>query len=944
MDQPHPQPGAETPCAHGLISESIHGVLNEVASVFGKSDNSSRQTGLMWDTADTVAGFVKSVPLFMGPGRGTAAAAVLNGLDEVHSGDTGAHMAMDFAAGASKGVLNKALMDHYGAAEMSLLGKGAIIGGGSSLIDATLSRRTWTNSAGQFDFGAGLERTAAQTAMGTGVGVIAFPLGNALGSRVAPTAESLLGKTFNRGIVDSMTIGGSFGFTSGVVGESARQMLSGQFDPLAIAKRGALDGFSTMAAGGVGHRLSASYVPLDFRVAQSSTAGGGTEQQTGNLDAVPRTSAAPVEAERTTLATTAREARTRSADVDGRPADEGNRQRVEREWVPLTPDQLTTATSLAAGDFAKLRVEPGKSAADVMRAAFNDGVVADPQRLGIANGLIREHFASLRTQDKGIIPDQGANWVHTVNEEARVVEYARLLRQAAVDKAGLEPGTPQAAVVAEAAMPAQDTTLALIASATSDSTKSQAADFDNLNPDGTVEKLKLPANFHTHPQDAVLALDVMRNQLHLSDTEFNLTKQAILAHQVSPAETIMGMLYQFKISGTVAAMVKAQASGDTSALPKWIQEKMAADPEFPQKMEQALKDNLRPVRNPGMEADTGNITEKPSYMPKVIKFIADTRYLLAPPSEVPAGAEIPPVKMTDDGKGWELALNADQRLLMRMAGDEHWYVPHLPTQQEAASMTPGQLQYFDRLWRISNALAAGDNSQYGGMEAPYKYIGAMRGPGTTFHDKTAWESLGSLIDSRDDARWVMDPYGRQLLKDTTAKTESIYNRDSGSFRRRADKALISEFGETIDGQDPAAVTAAMDRVDIWSHAPNSVAERLRAPRYEQARTEILSGQLSPADRARAVAQYAQQAGVSESDVNDFVLASHAEDWLKNLPYWEKPITEGDYQQGNTPDYLIAIKVKQIVARAARQEAAVDPDNASDNFDSVRWNQRQGQPQ
>ncbi|HEY9717011.1 MAG TPA: hypothetical protein V6C69_06065, partial [Trichormus sp.] len=790
----------------------------------------------------------------------------------------------------------------------------------------------------------GLERTAAQTAMGTGVGVIAFPLGNALGSRIAPAAESLLGKTFNRGIVGSMTVGGSFGFTSGVVGESARQMLSGQFDPLAIAKHGVLDGFSTMAAGGVGHRLSASYVPMDFSVRPSTTAGGGTELQRPNSDAVARSSAVPIEAERTTVSSAARDVRTPAADVDGRPADEGYRQRVEREWVPLTPEQLTAATSLAEGDFAKLRVVPGKSAADIMRAAFNDGVVADPRRLGIANGLIREHFTSLRTQENGIIADQGANWVHTVNEEARVVEYARLLRQAAVDNAGLEPGTAQAAAAADAAMPAQDTTLALIASATSDSTKSQAADFDNLNANGNVERLKLPANFHTHPQDAVLALDTMRNQLHLTDTEFNLTKQAVLAHQVSPAETIMGLLYQFKISGTIAAMVKAQATGDSSALPKWIQEKMAADPAFPQQMEQALKDNLRPMRNPGIEADTGHITEKPSYVPKVIKFIADTRYLLAPSSEVPQGAEIPPVKMTDDGKGWELALNPDQRLMMRMAGDEHWYVPHLPTEQEAASMKPEQLQYFDRLWRISNALAAGDNSQYGGMEAPYKYIGAMRGPGTGFHDKTAWESLDSLSDSREDARWVMDPFGRQLLKDTTAKTESVFNRESGSFKRRADKALISEFGETIDGHDPATVTAAMDRVDIWNHAPNSVAGRLRAPHYEQVRTELSSGQLTAADRAKAVAQYAQQAGVSESEVNDFVLASQAEGWLRNLPYWGKSITEGDYQQGNTPDYLTAIKVKQIVARAARQEAAVDPDQASDNFDSVRWNQRQGQPQ
>jgi len=943
MDQPHPQPAADAPCAHGLISESVHGVFNEVASVFGKSDNSSQQTGVMWDVSDTVAGFVKTVPLFMGPGRGTAAAAVLNGLDEMHSGDTGAHLAIDFAAGATKGVLNKTLMDHYGSAEMSLLGKGAIIGGGSSFIDASLSRRTWTNSAGQFDFGAGLERTAAQTAMGTGVGVIAFPLGNALGSRITPTAESLLGKTFNRGIVNSMTIGGSFGFTSGVVGESARQMLSGQFDPFAIAKHGVLDGFSTMAAGGVGHRFSASYVP-DLNFAPRTTAGGGNEvarQPQGPDTTAARRPQGLETTERTTVVPT--EATTLRTDVDGRPGDEGYRQRVEREWVQLSPEQLANSTSLAARDFADLQVEPGKSAADVVRAGINDGVVAEPQRVGIANGLIREHFASLRTLENGTIADQGANWVHTVNEEARVVEYGRRIREAAVANSGVEPGSPQAAAIADAAMPAQDTTLALIASGTSDSTKSQAADFDYLNPDGTVERLKLPPNFHTHPQDAVLALDTMRDQLKLTDQEFDLTKQAILAHQVSPAETIMGLLYFFKINGTVSAMEKAQASGDTSALPKWMQEKMAADPEFPQKMRQAVTDNVRTMRDPAKEAESNQISEKPKGMP-VIKFIADTRYLLAPAGEVPPGADIPPVRMTDDGKGWELDLNPDQRTLMRMAGDEHWYVPHLPTQQEAANMSPDQLQYFNRLWRISNAVGAGDNGQYGGMEAPYKYIGAMRGPNTTFHDATAWDSINSLNDSRNDVRWVMDPQGRQLLEDITAKTESIYDRQSGSFRRRADKALLAEFDQTIDGRNAEQLGEAMDRIDIWNHAPNSVAERLRAPQFQPVRDALASNQLTGDARAQAISQYAQQSGVSDAQVEDFLVASAAENWLQNLPYWGKSITEPDYQAGNTPDYLTALRVKQVAGRAARQEAAMDPNNASDNFDSVRWNQRQGQPQ
>lgn len=218
----------------------------------------------------------------------------------------------------------------------------------------------------------------------------------------------------------------------------------------------------------------------------------------------------------------------------------------------------------------------------------------------------------------------------------------------------------------------------------------------------------------------------------------------------------------------------------------------------------------------------------------VIKAIADTSYLLMPASEVPKGAEIPQVKMTADGKGWELDLNSDAQMLLRLAGDSHWYVAHQPTAAERSGMTPDQVRYFDDLWKVSQGVYAGDNGQYGARESVYKYVAAMRGPGTPFHDGTVWDSINNIDTSRIDSRRILDAAGRQVLDDTTAKTAQVFDRTNGTFRQRADQALISAFSIPTAGKSPAEIQSALQEIPYYGRPITEADYKDQTPDFQQA--------------------------------------------------------------------------------------------------------------
>ncbi len=926
---------SEKRAEHGLLTEALDLAFESLPGR-SKSNPQDTKSKSEWGMADVAAGFIKSVPLFMGPGRGMVLSAVLHGLDEVHRGDSTQTQVEDFALGSTKGVATKLLMDKFGASEMSLARKGLTIGGGSSFISSALTRSTWLNqSNGELDFSAGIQKTAFQTAFGAGVGMAAFPLGSALGSRVTPAAQRLLGTQFDNAMVGAVTTGGAFGFTSGVVGETASQLYSGSFDPLAIARRGVVEGLSTAAAGGVGHRFSAQY-SFNRIAAQPDPARTDLNRAANTDSSINVVQKAPGADQKMGAAIEALiGAKPVALEVDGRPASESDRARVAKEWeavTKLTPEQIVAAKTMSRSDLAEIQIEPGKSAWDVIDQSIKSGAIADPEVVLTTIALAREHFTSLRTADGSIIPDQAANWVHTMGELARVAQYSDLVRSNAVSQSG-ETDPAKVRAIADQAMSPEMTKLALIASAGSDSTKSQAAEYMRLLDDGTTEKANLPANFHTHHLEAVLAVDGIRPQLGLNQNEFDLVKNAMLAHQVAPAETIMGLLYFFKVSGAVGAIQKAAEAGDTSKLAPWVQDAIKADQQFPQKLSDALKRETRTMRDPAAESKTGEVTPQPKGLP-VIKAIADAAYLLMPKSEVPAGAEIPAVKMTADGKGWELHLNDDAQMLMRLAGDSHWYVPHQPTAAERSTMTQPQADYFDQLWKVSQGVFAGDNGQYGARESVYKYVAALRGPGTRFHDTTVWDSIKSIDTSRTDVRRILDPAGRQILDDTHAKTAQVFDRNSGSFRQRADQTLVKEFGITVDGKTPEELQAVIKRTSIYEPGFPQV-DAAHQQQFRDAYTQLTGSDAMTADaRAQALIAVEQATGMSESQTKDYVLAAKTLEALNQIPYYGQPITEADYTN-KSPAYDQAVRVKAALGDAARREAAMNPERQSDNFTSVR---------
>jgi hypothetical protein len=478
FSQQSPFQQTEKRAEHGLLTEALDLAFDALP---GRSRDASGKSSS--SAAEVTAGFIKSVPLFMGQGRGTILAAALNGLDEVHRGDSTQNQLEDFALGSAKGVATKVLMDKFGAStEISMAQKGMIIGGSSSFIDSSLTRSTWTNqTTGQLDWTGGLEKTAFNTAFGTGVGMVAFPLGQAFAGRVSPAAEKLLGNTFDKGIVNAVTTGGAFGFTSGVAGESAAQLYSGSFDPLAIARRGVVEGLTTAAAGGVGHRFSNQYALNRIDAIRNA----GSAPQETSVPAVPAietrvdTTGSDKLARSVAELTegTTRASKPADLEVDNRPVGESDRARVEKEWdaiKKLSPEQLTQARDMARQDLAEIQIEPGKSAWDVLDKAFKSGTVADPEAVMTTIAMAREHFSSLRTSDGAMIPDQAANWVHTMGELARVVQYSDLVRNTAVSQSG-ETDPAKIKAIADQAMSPEATKLAMIASAGSDSTKSQAS-------------------------------------------------------------------------------------------------------------------------------------------------------------------------------------------------------------------------------------------------------------------------------------------------------------------------------------------------------------------------------------------------------------------------------------------------------------------------------------
>jgi hypothetical protein len=250
-----------------------------------KADQSEMQTQ---NSVEFYAGsFLKAVPLFAGRSKLLMAASVgVYALDAVHMKDTGGQVVADLALGGLKGFALKKTFDVLGSkqlnlgAEGSLLSKvapvagigakGVAIGGLSRLYDTGLNRQSWVNQKGEVDAGQALSIAASTTldwrAMALDATLFvgahgAFTGMAKLGSsaiEASPVLQKLESSALGSFIKDtkmlpSATMGATFGFSSGAVGEFSRERQSSDgIDLGKIIKRGAYQALTDAAAGATG--------------------------------------------------------------------------------------------------------------------------------------------------------------------------------------------------------------------------------------------------------------------------------------------------------------------------------------------------------------------------------------------------------------------------------------------------------------------------------------------------------------------------------------------------------------------------------------------------------------------------------------------------------------------------------------------------------------------
>ncbi|MBU6451233.1 MAG: hypothetical protein KGS72_05620 [Cyanobacteria bacterium REEB67] len=227
--------------------------------------------------------FMKAVPLFAGKNKVLLAASVgFNALDAVHMKDKGGEVAADLALGGLKGFALKRTFDALGPKQLGFGGEGAAsniagiatkgiaIGGLSRAYDVGLNRQNWVNNQGEIAPGQAVSMAARAALDGRAmaldaalfvgahgafqglakIGTTAVEASPALQRFEASTAGNFLKESR---MLPGAAMGGTFGFSSGSVGEMMREHQAGEnFDLGKILKRGSLQALTDGAAGATG--------------------------------------------------------------------------------------------------------------------------------------------------------------------------------------------------------------------------------------------------------------------------------------------------------------------------------------------------------------------------------------------------------------------------------------------------------------------------------------------------------------------------------------------------------------------------------------------------------------------------------------------------------------------------------------------------------------------
>jgi hypothetical protein len=209
-------------------------------------------------------GFAKTAALFAKGPIGVALTLGLHGAAEAKVGDSRLATLADLGLGAAKGGAMRLVFNKIGDHTMSAAGKGVTLGILNSALESGLTRQNYLDKT---------NGTFTTSSFRNG-------LIHSLSSSLDPQARALDGAIFLAGhgifkgldhttggalarskMLSTMFTGGSFGLSSGAVGELMRQKEAGEkIDPLQIAIRGALQAGTDSLAAGFGHAASDPHV------------------------------------------------------------------------------------------------------------------------------------------------------------------------------------------------------------------------------------------------------------------------------------------------------------------------------------------------------------------------------------------------------------------------------------------------------------------------------------------------------------------------------------------------------------------------------------------------------------------------------------------------------------------------------------------------------------
>lgn len=248
-----------------LLQEAIHDVTGIVAG----NNNSNLRTEIEGYAADAI----KAVPLFMAGSHGSyAAAALLYGLDSAKSGTSLSQQMTDFGLGAAQGALTKGAFQMIGKTDLGIAGKGVLMGASSRALGIGLNSSTYMNN-GSLDLGGGLANVAKATFNPTSMVTDAVVFGAAQGLFKGVNAATG-GALENSKLLSTMATGGTFGFSSGAVGEIQNEQKTGQsLDFGKILGKGLIEaGVMSIAAAPGGMQAD----PVSARSSERAPAAGST--------------------------------------------------------------------------------------------------------------------------------------------------------------------------------------------------------------------------------------------------------------------------------------------------------------------------------------------------------------------------------------------------------------------------------------------------------------------------------------------------------------------------------------------------------------------------------------------------------------------------------------------------------------------------------------------